>query len=82
MSMEDNIISRTKSNKYSKNIKGVDVDVYDILNAFDVQNPALQHLIKKALMPGERGHKDREQDMKEIVASAKRAAELEGFDGE
>jgi len=33
-------------------------------------------------MPGERGHKDIEKDMREIISSAKRAAELEGFDGE
>ncbi len=71
-----------KEDKYSRNIKGAEVDVYDILHAFNVTNPALQHLIKKALMPGERGHKDIEKDMKEIISSAKRAAELEGIDGE
>lgn len=65
--------------KYHREIKpGVWVDVYDVLHAWRVQNPALQHLIKKALQPGERGHKTREQDMNDIVASALRARELEG----
>jgi len=65
--------------KYHREIApGVWVDVYDVLHAWAVQNPALQHLIKKALQPGERGHKDKAQDMDEIVASALRARELEG----
>lgn len=65
-------------NKYMREIKpGVWVDVYDVLHAWRVQNPALQHLIKKALQPGERGHKTMEQDMDDIVASALRARELE-----
>lgn len=69
--------ARTPS-KYHREIKpGVHVDVYDVLAAWGVQNPALQHLIKKALQPGERGHKTLEQDMADIVASAKRAQELE-----
>ena len=65
--------------KYIRKIKGVEVDVYDILQAWDVRNPALQHLIKKALQPGQRGHKSREQDLQDIIASALRAIELEGF---
>lgn len=66
-----------KHSKYHREIKpGVWVDVYDVLHAWCVTNPALQHLIKKALQPGERGHKTREQDMKDIVASALRAGEL------
>ena len=64
--------------KYSRTIKGVEVDVYDILKAFNVTNPALQHLIKKALQPGNRGHKTLEQDLNDIIASAYRAKELEG----
>lgn len=65
--------------KYIRTIKGVDIDVYDILKAWKVENPALAHLIKKALQPGERGHKNREQDLIDIHASAVRACELEGF---
>jgi len=65
------------SNKYNRPCKGVTIDVYDVLQAFEVTNPALQHLIKKALCAGLRGHKDREQDLHEILESAKRAIELE-----
>lgn len=64
--------------KYHREIKpGVFVDVYDVLHAFNVTNPALQHLVKKALAAGQRGHKDRATDLDEIVQSAIRARELE-----
>ncbi|MGL5565446.1 MAG: hypothetical protein ACRDC4_06900 [Plesiomonas sp.] len=63
--------------KYTKTIHGVSVDVYDVLQAWGVSNPALQHLIKKALQCGQRGHKDNEQDLQDIIDSAIRAKELE-----
>ena len=63
--------------KYDRPCKGVTIDVYDVLKAFEVTNPALQHLIKKALCAGLRGHKDKEQDLLEVLASAKRAIDLE-----
>ena len=64
--------------KYHREIKpGVFVDVYDVLHAWRVTNPALQHLVKKALQPGERGHKTLAEDLNDIIVSAKRAAELE-----
>ena len=62
-------------NKYSTPIG----DVYDVLKAFEVTNPALQHLIKKALKVGNRGHKDIATDLQDIIDSAVRAKELEGF---
>lgn len=65
-------------NKYLHEIRpGIFVDVYDVLMAWNVTNPALQHLIKKALQAGERGHKSREQDLQDIIDSAIRAKELE-----
>lgn len=70
--------SRGERSKYHREIApDVWVDVYDVLDAWAVQNPALQHLIKKALQPGARGHKTKGQDMDDIVVSAIRARELE-----
>lgn len=53
------------------------VDVYDFLKAFKVVNPALQHGIKKVLMPGKRGFKSFGKDIDEAISSFKRAKELE-----
>ena len=70
------------TNKYLRTIYGVDkegnagslqVDVYDILDAYPTKNPALDHLVKKALCPGQRGHKDLLTDLDDIIKSAQRA---------
>ena len=78
---EESMLQETKAaklNKYLREIKpSVYVDVYDVLKAWGVSNPALQHLIKKALQAGNRGHKDLETDMQDIIDSAIRAKELE-----
>jgi len=65
------------ANKYQVNIKGTPCDVYDVLKAFQVCNPAIQHAIKKLLMPGKRGHKDKLQDLLEAKQSIVRAINLE-----
>lgn len=76
--------------KYNRTIIGKDragksgklvVDVYDVLKAFEVTDPALQHLIKKALCAGLRGHKTLQQDLLDIQSSAIRAAAMH-FDAE
>ena len=80
VSVEDAATAKQPSitpSKYTKTIHGVSVDVYDVLQAWGVSNPALQHLIKKALQCGQRGHKDNAQDLQDIIDSAIRAKELE-----
>lgn len=62
---------------YKKNCKGVQIDVYDVLVAFDVANPAIQHAVKKLLCPGQRGAKDVLQDLNEALVSIERAIEIE-----
>lgn len=64
------------TNKYIRIIHGVEVDVYDVLKAWDVTCPATQHAIKKLLMPGQRGSKDKLHDLNEAEQSIKRAIEL------
>jgi len=65
------------ASKYHVQIKGQWVDVYDILTAYGVTNPADAHAIKKMLCPGQRGAKDGIQDRREAIASLERAIELE-----
>jgi hypothetical protein len=62
---------------YKKQCKGVEIDVYDVLVAFDVTNPAIQHAVKKLLCPGQRGAKDALQDLNEALVSIERAIEIE-----
>jgi hypothetical protein len=53
------------------------IDFYDVINAFNVTNPATQHAIKKLLASGQRGYKDTQQDLDEAIQSIQRAKELE-----
>jgi len=73
---------RTDVSKYNRKIRDkngaeITVDVYDVLVAFDVKCPAMQHAIKKMLCSGLRGHKDSTQDKEEAISSINRSIELE-----
>lgn len=69
------------TNKYHRTIVGIDgstatVDVYAVLAAFNVTCPATQHAVKKLLAPGQRGHKDKAQDLSEARSSIDRALQM------
>lgn len=69
--------SEKPKSKYHVEIKpGAWVDVYDVLNAFNVECHAIGHAIKKLLKPGQRGYKDAEQDKREAIASIERSIEM------
>ena len=69
-------IEQVQPNKYQRAIKGVTVDVYDVLDAFGVTCQARGHAIKKLLMAGQRGHKDEAQDLREAVQAIERSIDL------
>lgn len=52
-------------------------DIYDVIFAYKVSNPAVEHAIKKLLCPGVRGAKGVLQDLDEARKSIVRAIELE-----
>jgi hypothetical protein len=54
----------------------ISVDVYDVLLAFNVTCPAIQHALKKLLCPGQRGTKGAMQDLQEARFSIDRAMQL------
>jgi len=56
-------------NKYNREIKSVKIDIYDILRAYGITDPALAHGLKKLLCAGQRGHKTVIQDLKEGIDS-------------
>lgn len=67
--------------KYNREIIGIDgtvttVDVYRVLDAFGVSDPATQHALKKMLCTGLRGHKDYLTDLNDSIDSLKKAKEL------
>ena len=66
-----------KHNHYFKDTSNIaEIDVYAVLRLFEVTDPCLQHIVKKALCAGKRGHKDMMEDLQNIVDTAIRAVEL------
>lgn len=67
---------------YEREITGkcgnkVVIDVYRVLDAYQTNNPILDHITKKALCAGKRGHKDMMQDLQNIKESIIEAMALE-----
>lgn len=63
-----------KGDKYQRTITNdvgswANVDVYDVLRAFKITDPALAHGLKKLLCAGERGNKGLVQDIEEGLNS-------------
>jgi hypothetical protein len=80
--IKSNLVAVPKANRTQRThyhveiIPGVWVDVYDVIDAWGLANPAYQHLIKKALKAGNRGHKDLMTDAQDIIDSAIRGKQL------
>ncbi|UCW44476.1 hypothetical protein [Pseudomonas phage PPAT] len=56
------------------------VDVYWVLRLFRVNDPCIQHAIKKLLVPGKRGVKSEHKDVEEAIASLQRFLQMEKED--
>lgn len=72
----------TKHTHYFKDVSHLkQIDVYRVLDLWEVTSPAVQHAIKKLLNAGGRGAKGYTQDLQEAIDSIQRALEMEGEDG-
>jgi len=73
-------IEKVRHAHYFKDVSDIDeIDVYEVLHRFGVTDPCLQHIVKKALCAGERGHKDFHTDLKNIADTAQRMLEIHGL---
>ena len=66
-----------KHSHYFIDVTDVDyVDFYEIAHRYKVTDPAIQHILKKCLAAGNRGHKDFLHDLQDIADTAQRALEI------
>lgn len=66
-----------KHSHYKKDVSRLEfVDVYRVLDLFQVTHPAVQHAAKKVLCAGQRGAKDWEKDIQEAIDSLQRALDM------
>lgn len=66
-----------KHSHYFKDVSKLKkIDVYRVLELFEVTDNAIGHVIKKLLCAGKRGAKDKQQDVKEAIDSLNRWLEM------
>jgi len=71
---------KPKHSHYHKDVSQYDtIDVYAVCKIFDVKDTSgcIQHAIKKLLVTGKRGHKDRQTDIQNAIDTLNRLLELE-----
>lgn len=70
-----------KHSHYFKDVSNLQrIDVYRVLELFEVTNPCLQHAIKKLLVAGGRGAKSTDKDIREAIDSLQRYIEMRNED--
>lgn len=66
---------------YKKDVKHLEmIDVYRVLDLWQVTSPPLQHALKKILAAGQRGAKDEAKDVQEAIDSLKRWQDMQAED--
>lgn len=80
--VEYDLKSGGKHSHYKKAVINYDfIDVYRVLDLFEVTHPAVQHAAKKVLCAGQRGAKDWAKDIQEAIDSLQRALDMAKEDG-
>jgi hypothetical protein len=63
--------------RYFKPVQGLNqIDVYKVLELFDVKSHSIGHAVKKLLCAGERGTKGERQDVLEAIAALQRHIDM------
>lgn len=52
------------------------IDVYRIIQLYEIHDPCLQHALKKILCAGDRGHKSLREDIQNIIDTMNRKLEI------
>ena len=66
-----------KHSHYKKDVRHLDyIDVYRIIDLYELHDPCFQHALKKILVPGARGHKDLTKDINDIIDTMKLKLEM------
>lgn len=69
-----------KHSHYFKPVPFTHIDVYRILELYEVTDPCLQHAIKKLLVAGGRGSKDKYKDVQEAIDTLSRWQDMRAED--
>ena len=68
---------------YKKDVSHLQmIDVYRVIDLWEIKHPALQHALKKVLAAGKRGAKDEAKDVQEAIDSLERWKQMQSEDGQ
>ena len=71
----------SKHNHYYKNVENLSkIDIYRVLDLFDVHSHALGHAVKKIMCAGGRGAKDHDKDIQEAIDTLVRYQQMRAED--
>jgi len=66
-----------KHSHYYKDVSNLKhIDVYRIIQLYEIHDPCLQHALKKILCAGNRGYKDQREDIQNIIDTMQRKLEM------
>ena len=78
-------MSTNEQPKYGHYFKDVShlkkIDVYRVIDLWEITDPALQHALKKVLAAGKRGAKNQSQDVAEAIDSLVRFQDMQAENG-
>lgn len=66
------ISDEVSTNKYLRPFPYDTIDIYRVLQVYEVTDPCIQHAVKKLLCAGQRGYKEVEKDIDEAIQSMER----------
>jgi hypothetical protein len=70
-------VEERKHSHYFKKVGDLtEIDVYNVLYLFNVNDPCLSHAVKKLLCAGQRGVKDKNKDVQEAIDTLNRYLEI------
>jgi hypothetical protein len=73
--------SAIRHGHYKKDVRHLKmVDIYRVLELWEVTSPPLQHALKKVLAAGKRGAKNEEKDVQEAIDSLRRWQDMRAED--
>lgn len=73
----DNKLESIKHSHYYKDVSNLDkIDVYRIIQLYEITDPCLQHVLKKLLVTGNRGHKNFKTDITNMIDTLTRKLEM------
>lgn len=67
-----------KHSHYFKDVSKIDyIDVYRVIDLYQITDPCIAHALKKLLVCGGRGHKDINRDVQDVIDSLVRWQDMQ-----